>query len=558
MCGTRGLFHRAVVFACHAGNGFDAGFDIAGDAALLVGCCGDGIQAMADLGHRTIGGLQDAGNRSHGSLAAFQMLQTFLDAAPDGDRLGAQRGGNRIDLTGRAGRFFCQLAHLVGNHGEAAALFAGASGFDRGIERQQIGLFGDVLDLAGHVGDRLGAAYELVDRAGHFLDGLFDNIHFTKQYLEVATAFVGALQAFLRLVLDMLGALGDRGNTRNQLLDRCGCIVRFFILLVRALRNAVCVIREGGDAGRYLRCGVAYLADQLVEVLHHLVEDERSLADFILALDRQAPGQVTFAAGDVGQPLAQFVERYGDEVVGQQIDDDEQDADRSQCDAGNLDAESGDIGFDGVERNLHADNAEHRAFGHLVAEHAILAEVVFGSLGRVDHVQVGVTVAGFDREIRNAGGHDLLLERVELAGLLGVGAVELDDRFTTGDVQILDDRQLLDLVEEYLALTYRAGDHHAGQAGHGHFMDALREILSLPDGRVAINLRSPDDDDRPDDGQCQPDGSRQAYPYFHVTKPRHCVPSIATILSGCQVYLLDCASASVFLQKYTGTANFAK
>jgi hypothetical protein len=50
------------------------------------------------------------------------------------------------------------------------------------------------------------------------------------------------------------------------------------------------------------------------------------LADLILALDRQAAGQVAFAAGDVAQALAQFVERLGDEVAGDQVDDDQQGA----------------------------------------------------------------------------------------------------------------------------------------------------------------------------------------------------------------------------------------
>jgi hypothetical protein len=40
-------------------------------------------------------------------------------------------------------------------------------------------------------------------------------------------------------------------------------------------------------------------------------------------------------------------------------------------------------------------------------------------------------------------------------------------------VQVLDDGELLDLVEEYFTLIYRAGNHHAGQAGHGHFVNAL-------------------------------------------------------------------------------------
>ncbi|MNJ54628.1 hypothetical protein D3C77_500770 [compost metagenome] len=60
-----------------------------------------------------------------------------------------------------------QIAHLVGNHGKTATLFAGACRLDGRIECQQVGLFGngansrqdriDVLAVAGqglHYADR--------------------------------------------------------------------------------------------------------------------------------------------------------------------------------------------------------------------------------------------------------------------------------------------------------------------------------------------------------------------------------------------------------------------
>jgi hypothetical protein len=50
-----------------------------------------------------------------------------------------------ISLVDAAGAFG-QLAHFVGDHGEAATGFTGPCGFDRGVERQQIGLFRDLLD----------------------------------------------------------------------------------------------------------------------------------------------------------------------------------------------------------------------------------------------------------------------------------------------------------------------------------------------------------------------------------------------------------------------------
>ncbi len=52
-----------------------------------------------------------------------------------------------LDLFGRlvgAGR---QGSHLVGHHRKAAPLLAGPGRLDGGVERQQVGLVGDALDL---------------------------------------------------------------------------------------------------------------------------------------------------------------------------------------------------------------------------------------------------------------------------------------------------------------------------------------------------------------------------------------------------------------------------
>ena len=48
-----------------------------------------------------------------------------------------------------------QAAHLAGHDREAAALLAGARGFDRGVQRQDVGLEGDAVDHADDVGDLL-------------------------------------------------------------------------------------------------------------------------------------------------------------------------------------------------------------------------------------------------------------------------------------------------------------------------------------------------------------------------------------------------------------------
>ena len=62
-------------------------------------------------------------------------------------------GDLRADLFGRLRGLSGQRLHLAGHHGKAAAGFAGARRLDGGIERQQIGLLGDVGDQADHVAD---------------------------------------------------------------------------------------------------------------------------------------------------------------------------------------------------------------------------------------------------------------------------------------------------------------------------------------------------------------------------------------------------------------------
>ena len=61
-----------------------------------------------------------------------------------------------------------QVAYFVGNHGETAALLAGTRRFHRRVQRQQIGLEGDIVDHADDVRDLGRGALD----AGHGVDGL--------------------------------------------------------------------------------------------------------------------------------------------------------------------------------------------------------------------------------------------------------------------------------------------------------------------------------------------------------------------------------------------------
>src|SRR5450432_1970928 len=55
------------------------------------------------------------------------------------------------------GGAFGELTNFIGDDCEAASLFTRACRFNRGVQRQQVGLIGDVVDHADNVPDLIGA-----------------------------------------------------------------------------------------------------------------------------------------------------------------------------------------------------------------------------------------------------------------------------------------------------------------------------------------------------------------------------------------------------------------
>ncbi len=82
-----------------------------------------------------------------GDLHALQAVALALGHG--GHRLAGadlQLFDHLLDLLGRLLGTVGQVAHLVGDHREAASGLAGARGFDGGVEGEQVGLLGDALD----------------------------------------------------------------------------------------------------------------------------------------------------------------------------------------------------------------------------------------------------------------------------------------------------------------------------------------------------------------------------------------------------------------------------
>src|SRR5437879_2601371 len=99
-------------------------------------------ELLGDLGDA--GGFAD--DLAGGALDGGGALADGADAGADG--LG-ERPDRAERLLGRPG----EVLDLAGDDAEALAVLAGASGLDGGVEGEQIGLVGDLLDQLGHVGD---------------------------------------------------------------------------------------------------------------------------------------------------------------------------------------------------------------------------------------------------------------------------------------------------------------------------------------------------------------------------------------------------------------------
>ena len=90
----------------------------------------------------------DFGGRANRLRAALRgedgVVRRLLNVAEDA-----------ADLSSRFLGLFGERLHFAGDNAEAFAVFARARGFDGGVQREDVGLFGDVVDGGGDLADRL-------------------------------------------------------------------------------------------------------------------------------------------------------------------------------------------------------------------------------------------------------------------------------------------------------------------------------------------------------------------------------------------------------------------
>ncbi len=120
-----------------------------------------------ELSRRTLDHLARLANIVIDVLVLALRLAHQVDHAAD---VAADLLGGDIDPLG-------QLAHLIGHHRKAASHFAGPRRLDGGIQGQQVGLVGNILDQAGDLPDAVGALRQMIDRGVEGAEFVADHHH---------------------------------------------------------------------------------------------------------------------------------------------------------------------------------------------------------------------------------------------------------------------------------------------------------------------------------------------------------------------------------------------
>ena len=113
------------------------------------------------------------GGQGEGHVLGGHLIDGAFGGLDRDLHVGEQAADLLAEMAGPPG----QVAHLVGDHGETAPGFAGPGRFDGGVERQQVGLLGNTLDLAEHAFDFAHLGHDAVGQLdqSHGDAGVFDD-----------------------------------------------------------------------------------------------------------------------------------------------------------------------------------------------------------------------------------------------------------------------------------------------------------------------------------------------------------------------------------------------
>ena len=214
-------------------------------------------------------------------------------------------------------------------------MFAGACGLDGGVEREEVGLIGDVVDDQDDLADLVALLAEFADHGGGACDLSGDLFDLVDGLLDDGLAldalprdFVGGGGHLFRGRRDPRGLLGLLGESCGHLLAAGGDLGR-----------------GAGDLGRH----AADLSDEFVEVVEEGVEPAGELPDLVRAVEVDAFGQVALAGGDVADHGDELVDGFGEESAEQEGEAEACADDDGHADPQTVGDEARDVRVEGVE-----------------------------------------------------------------------------------------------------------------------------------------------------------------------------------------------------------------
>jgi hypothetical protein len=241
-----------------------------GHAVALLGA---GRGDLADDVADPADGGDDLAHGLAGPVHQGRALLDLLHAAAD----------QGLDLAGGIGAALGQGPHLAGHHREAAALLAGAGGFHRRVQGQDVGLEGDAVDHADDVADLAAALVDLLHGGHHLAD------HLAALHRHAGRA--------LGQLVGLLGAVGVVAHGGTELLHGGGRFLQGAGLLLGAAGQIQVALGDlgtgGGDALGVLAHG-GHHADQAGL---HAVQGLQQLGGLVPALGVDAAGQVALGHG---------------------------------------------------------------------------------------------------------------------------------------------------------------------------------------------------------------------------------------------------------------------
>ncbi|VWB56942.1 hypothetical protein BME24068_02626 [Burkholderia metallica] len=234
-------------------------------AALLLG-------RRRDLAHDVRHALHRTDHVAHRAACFVDQRGTRPDARH-------RRVDQHLDLLGRGRRTLGQAAHLARDDRETAAFLAGPRGFDRRIQRKNVGLERDSLDDRDDVRDLRRTVVDLAHRADHLADhriALVCNLRRirgqrTRLACIVRVLFHGARQLF---------------HARRGFLQRRG-------LLLGARRQVDVAGRDLARGRRDRLAAAAHGAHRVDEPALHLAEAREKPAHLVVPVHDDRPAQVS-------------------------------------------------------------------------------------------------------------------------------------------------------------------------------------------------------------------------------------------------------------------------